>query len=127
MRQHPLDLREWATGPVSRQGAARYVHLIRAPWDPPELTRKERQNIDRDPTRWKKTFADVAVWRDKIFRLLCDGKARSFNAIVLELTDRYYTADAAFDKGPDFALWALVDEGEVEHTTYAPIMFRRRQ
>lgn len=64
------------------------------------------------------------VWREKLLEHLGDGEARTFNRIMVELAD--FTADTAFEKAPDHALWQLVDEELVEHTAVAPILFRMR-
>jgi hypothetical protein len=45
----------------------------------------------------------------------------------LEASDYHFTADVAFGKAPDAALWILVSEGEVEHTAWIPIQFRRKE
>lgn len=62
-------------------------------------------------------------WRERIQKHLADGEPRTFNRICVELGD--VTADVAFEKAPDHALWELVAQGAVEHTMTAPILFRR--
>ena len=48
----------------------------------------------------------------------------TFNAAVLTASGFEYSADAAFEKAPERALWWLVDGGLIEHTLESPIRFR---
>lgn len=122
------DSPEWVTGlAVDRSGVAAFVHLVRAPDDPPEAPRgsgSERRKL------WG-VAPHVAIekrsrddWRQEIVKLMVDGKARTFNAICVTLTG--LTADVCFGLPPDGALWMLVEEQLLEHTLTAPVLFRWR-
>jgi hypothetical protein len=110
---------------VDRSSTAIYLHLVRAPDDPP---RRQRfiDRAERDTGAWRELFRSgtQAHWTEAIRAHLADGTARTFNRIMVEIAD--VTSDVAFEKAPDLALWALVAAGEVEHTTATPILFRRR-
>jgi hypothetical protein len=54
---------------------------------------------------------------------LADGRARTFNAIGVELLD--HTADTLLGSPYDEALWQLVEAEQLEHTMEAPVLFRR--
>lgn len=110
---------DWHSGPLDRAGVCRYVHLIRSPDDPERSSRAARKGQE---TAWKKKVADVEGWKLQILELLSDGRPRTFNAITVEIAD--ITADVAFEKGPDTALWELVADHQIEHTDAAPILFR---
>lgn len=123
---------EWRTGkwwdvhPLESPG--RYTHLIRSPEDPERISRKERQKRlgkRKAATAWKSLGkGETKGWKKLILALLKKKrKGITFNAIVLELTDGGMTADVAFMKDPDHALWSLVEEGKVRHTVAAPILF----
>jgi hypothetical protein len=111
----------WTKGPVDREGAAVYVHLIRAPYDPQRRKRYGKQGILIRPD---KTVSKVPVdeWTRRLLALLADGEKRTFNRIAMDLISM--TADVAFNSTLDRALWGLVAEGKVEHTIEAPILFR---
>lgn len=121
---------EWVTGgAVDRSGPMeQFVHLVRAPEDPQRSSREHRRRLVEDVNEeWRRvtgrdTFDE---WRSRIVALLSDGRARTFNAIVVEIAD--ITADVAFTKAPEKALWSLVSESNVEHTIHAPIRFRARR
>jgi len=109
---------------VDRSGMHQYVHLIRAPHDPERRSREERRSLDPESsTSWRRMGTEEQ-WRDRIRAHLADGEPRTFNRIAVELADM--TADVATSGPADPALWSLVRDGEVEHTTEAPIYFRRR-
>ncbi len=119
---------EWRTGPIARPDAHRYVHLIRANDDPERSTREARKSRGVDSNkRWRELLRPNSVdeWRHAIVAHLQDGVPRTFNQLCVELGD--ITADIAFEKGPDRALWDLVEEGILEHTLRAPIRFRLAQ
>jgi hypothetical protein len=121
----PAGLRVFARGvPVDRTGPAQYVHLIRDLNDPERSERPIGGRVDRSPHL---TLADVAVTtcRDEILGLLADGRARTFNAIGVELLD--HTADTLLGSPYDEALWQLVEAEQLEHTMEAPVLFRRTQ
>jgi hypothetical protein len=108
--------------PVDRTGPAQYVHLIRDLNDPERTERPIGGRVDRSPHL---TLADVAVTTccDEILGLLADGRARTFNAIGVELLD--HTADTLLGSPYDEALWQLVEAEQLEHTMEAPVLFRR--
>jgi len=116
----------WTSGPVDRSGPAAYVHLVRSPDDPQRISRAARKDLGKGPVSWCGDMKASAKpeWLERIPELLGDGKPRTFNAIVLEVSGGVYTADAAFGKAPDNALWELVTAGRVEHTLVAPVLFR---
>jgi hypothetical protein len=113
----------WTCERMDRTGAARYVHLIRHPDDPERSPRPKGGVADKAPhvTLDKTTLRQ---WKPQLRRQLSDGIPRTFNRLCVELLG--FTADVAFNTPVDEALWWLVRFGEVEHTTKAPILFRRR-
>lgn len=108
---------------MDRAGAARYVHLIRAPSDPARSPRPGFASGRDQNDEWR-AIAKLPISRVKraILHLLKDAVPRTFNRICVELWDK--TADVLFETAPDAALWELVSEGELEHTLRAPILFR---
>jgi hypothetical protein len=106
---------------VARDGMAQYVHLIRAANDPERSPRPVGGREDRAPHL---TLAEVSVevCREQLLTLLGDGRARTFNAMGVELLD--HTADTLFGSPYDAALWQLVSDDLLEHTLEAPILFR---
>lgn len=122
----------WLTGkwwPKSKHPMDGFAHIIRSPFDPDRSSREQRRKIrGKDPVAWKKDLksGDVARWKREILRLLGDREPRTFNRIVLELTDGQHTADIARGNDPDAALWSLVEAKNVEHTDESPVLFRKR-
>lgn len=121
----------WVTGAaVSRQGMDSFLHVIRAPGDPERGKRArslggEGNNLEHLPRHWSQVRKiPVASAREHILGLLADGKARTFNAIGVELYDK--TADVLFGFSVDDALWSLVADELLEHTLDVPIRFRLR-
>lgn len=124
----------WFTGPFEREGAEVFVHLIRSPDDPERMSREARKKLhgpdsprNEVSTAWKK-MDDISIdgWKEKILAGLKDGKGRTWNRLILEISDFHYTADVAFKKNPDKALWELVDDKKIELTGEAPILFRKK-
>jgi hypothetical protein len=118
----------WITNFKRPEGLGAWTHIIRCPNDPERLSRKERQDKFPDSaTRWKKdlktTPENIAAWREKICEVLSDGRRRTFNHICLEASGYEYTADVAFRKAPDRALWELIGESKIQCTSVAPIRF----
>ncbi len=121
----------WVWGETSasldRTGVARYTHIVRAADDPERTDIRALPEHLRDrEAKWRKGIKETppAVYKPLILALLADGLPRTFNRIGVELLDK--TADNLLDLPPDKALWELVHEGRVEHTTKSPILFRRR-
>jgi len=115
----------WVTGQyVDRSGLSRYTHLIRSADDPGGTPREMRKGHQ---LTWLKDMhpGTTDKWAKSIYKLLSDRVPRTFNRIVLELSHNLHTADVAFDKAPDHALWDLVVSRKISHTTAAPILFRR--
>jgi len=114
----------WHTGPLERQGLHEYVHLVRHPDDPRRTPRGARK---KSATAWRKDMArhSVEAWRCFLLDHLAQHGPCTFNAAMVQLMD--YTADVAFRKPPDRALWQLVAEGLVEHTNHTPVLFRLAQ
>jgi hypothetical protein len=109
---------------ADRRKQARYTHLIRSADDGEQETRSKRTC---GALAWKLDFHPGThdKWKALILELLADRTPRTFNRIVLELTGYVHTADTAFEKSPDHALWELVEERKISHTLQAPILFRR--
>jgi hypothetical protein len=97
------------------------VHVIRAPCDP------ERGGADKGEGRnwgsdWKKVAKrSVDDCYEDINALMSDGRARTFNAICVELYDK--TSNILWKKNPDHALWLLVEDEVLKWTCTAPILF----
>jgi PAS domain-containing protein len=106
---------------VDRTGAARYVHLIRAPDDPERSPRPVGGRQDRAP-HLTLAKASPASCVELLLCLLADGIPRTFNRMAVELFD--HTADIVFGSPLDEALWHLVDDERLEHTLTAPVLFR---
>lgn len=120
----PRDLAAltWVTGlAAERGGMAVFTHLIRAPGDP-ERQPREATRDGRALWRRKLTKMPSAAFRRPLLSLLASGPPRTFNALGVELLDK--TSDVLFQLPPDVALWWLVEQGFVEHTMEAPILFR---
>lgn len=114
----------WHNEPVDRSGTMAFVHLIRSPDDAERTPRPKGGRKDRAPHLMmrRKSPAAIDEWTEAIRAKLSDGKPRTFNSLCVEIGD--LTADVAFQEAPDIALWALVCDGELEHTVEAPILFR---
>lgn len=100
-------------GMPDRSGLAAYTHLIRSAHDGARETREVRHariGVAAGVIEWRKLEqGNVDEWASAIEALMRDGQPRTFNGIVLELTDAKCTADTAFGKDPDDALWKLVE------------------
>ena len=91
------------------------------------MSRKKRQKLlghQAAAVAWKSLEGHADEWAATILEYMADGKPRTFNRLVLELTDYHHTADNAFKRGPDQAIWLLVQASQIEHTLEAPIQFR---
>jgi hypothetical protein len=120
---------EWLTGVVpDRSGLAAFTVMIRAEEDEAfEPARKDRklkgmarikaakELLAAEPKDWAQRFADLAT----------DGVPRTFNRMMLELTDGLITADNATNTNAEEGLWLAVQEQQLEFRNEAPIMFRR--
>lgn len=109
---------QYHCGLPDRSGIAAFTHLIRHPSDAQRESREARHerhdDVSEAAAEWKVTVGGkVEEWSSRIEKLLRDGEPRTFNAIVLTLTDGRLTADLAGDKPPDKALWKLVEAGTV--------------
>lgn len=108
---------DYHTGLPDRSGMAKYTHLIMWEGDPEETLgrgKHGREDADerglsggRDSTHWRKTHS-VDVYKQKITELMSDGEPRTFNRICVEITGT--NGNVWFEKEPDLALWALVEE-----------------
>lgn len=130
MTQPTLPIHEARPEPIvwwqhlpNRNGLASYVHLIRSPLDPKRSPRRARRGQE---TRWR-DLGRIAPeeWADRICALLADGRLRTFNAIAVELAD--VTANVVAGKSMDRGLWMAVEDGRLEYTEYAPVLWRLRE
>ncbi len=125
------DKTTWLTGMVlhtdPRVDARAFTTIIRWHGDPERRSRKERQELlggEEAATDWlslKKGAPEV--WRDSIAELLGDGKPRTFNGIMLALSDYMHTADTALDMPPHHGLALAVRSRAVMMTNDAPVFF----
>ena len=118
---------EWTCGSVNRKGVAKYIHLIRGPYDPEKSPRVKVGEPGSDPTaEWRRKLKTSSAkdWEPIVLELLADGCPRTLNEIGITLLDR--TADNLRALPPDEALWNLVERCELEHTMEAPIYFRTK-
>ncbi len=110
---------------------SRYQVVIRGPDDPVCASERKRQkNLPnasggdtRPHLRMRKWSLDDC--RASITTLLTDGTPRTFNAICVELFDK--TSSVAFGETPEDALWSLIVDGIIEHSTVTPFLFRMKQ
>ena len=115
---------EWLTRVLpDRSGMSAYVIMIRGKADP-ERPPQPRQHSQRDKTPHLTLRKQTRhAWRDSFVMLLGDGEPRTFNALCVLLSG--LTADICAGLVPEDALWSLVEEGAVEFTMEAPVLFRR--
>jgi hypothetical protein len=121
---------EWFTGQsFYGEGLESLVHVIRAPGDPER--RDKAASLGGSTDGLTKTVQGNAVKRlpadvcaEAIVEHLSDGQPRTFNRLGVEIWDK--TADILWQEGPDKGLWLAVEQGRIEHTSHAPILFRRR-
>lgn len=99
-----------------RAGLSAFTHIIRHPGDEDGIeVLGHHAGSGRDPTAWKQDLKGTPdEWAGRIARLLADGRPRSFNRIVLELTGGKHHADAAYTAAPDKGLWLAVEQGRVQ-------------
>jgi hypothetical protein len=114
-------IEEWSTGHFDREGADRYVHLIRSPSDPRDVSARGGK-VGRTTANAQLGQQTKESWRAAIEQLLETSAPVTFNALCLLLCAR--TADIMFETPLDDALWSLVDDARIEHTWDAPILFR---
>lgn len=97
--------------------ASPYLHLIRAKGDP--------ERSPRGPGRallWRNLDTRTPeAWAERIAAHLNDGVPRTFNRIMVELSD--FTADVAFGTTADEGLWLAVERGHLALTHEAPVLF----
>ena len=125
----------WLTGPYWEaagepspfEQTSAFFYIARGDDDPKRLSRKERQELLADhATAWRKAAKKdpVESWAQRIVELFeADPTPRTFNHIVLDLTDRQYTADIMFKENADEALWQLVSAETLAHTRQVPCHF----
>ncbi len=115
------------SGVPDRSGIAAFTHIIRSAVDGERESREARQRrlgnaaAAVEWTTLKR--GKVPEWEAATEALMLDGTPRTFNGIVLALTDGSMTADTAMDKDPDVALWRLVERGVLRWTERAPVFF----
>ncbi len=118
-------MREWVTRALpDRSGAFAFTALIRAP-DDPERSPRGAHGRDR-MALWRRHLKKDSseTWFFRIGDLLLDGVPRTMNRIGVELLDK--TADILLQTPFEDGLWQLVEEGHVEFTMDAPVLFRMR-
>lgn len=124
----------WHTGPypsprVRREVRDGYTHLIMAAQDPERSSRKDRQRrlgrveASEVVVRMSKSITAQAAL-SAVRRLLSDGKPRTLNAIAVELWD--CNACDVHATTITEAMFDAVEQGELEHTLQAPILWRTR-
>lgn len=106
----------------------RFTTMIRGPKDP--ICTAERKRNNNEPLAalgalsWKEiSKVSVVDWKKAIWRVIGDGEPRTFNQICIEVCDR--TADICSGHTIEWALWDFVLAKVVEHTSWAPILFRK--
>ncbi len=89
------------------------LSFIRSAHDGARETREARHariGVAAGVVEWRKLEqGKVDEWASAIVALMSDGQPRTFNGIIIDLTDARCTADTAFGKDPDLALWKLVE------------------
>lgn len=111
----------WRTGPLDRTTTP-CAHLRRAKGDPRARARDDRAAL----VAWRRAVNDAGPG-PMIVRVgehMADGAPRSFQRLAVELLGR--DGVDAFGTAFDEAVWLLVEEGLLEHTTTLPMVFRRR-
>jgi len=109
----------WYEGLPDLSGLAQFVVLIRSPFDPERRTRSQLQARHRETgtepaLAWIRDLKGTPEeWAESICALLEDGQSRTFNRIMLDLTERLYTADVAAGKAPEKGLWLAVERRRV--------------
>ena len=105
----PLSDERWTYyfGLPDRSGAAQYTHLIRWHGDPPETVARGGASRADPRGEWVERMGDAEWWAARIETLMRDGRARTYNAICVDLEG--VTADAMFDCPADAGLWMLVE------------------
>lgn len=137
----------WSSRKLPRYVHQRFANGIYSPKTPQEaiepLIIMTRDAGDPTSTAEKKTSAEekracgdytqqhlwvgkkpVEEWRASIVEKLSDGEPRTFNRLMVELIDK--TADICSGSTPEWAIWELVRDGVIEHTTSEPIFFKIR-
>jgi len=108
--------RTFYLGPAARASSP-YLHLVRASDDP--------ERSPRGPGRallWRSLDKHTAeAWAARIVEHLSDGTPRTFNRIMVELSD--FTADVAFESTADDGLWLAVTRHQLALTHDAPVLF----
>lgn len=115
----------WVTGQLpDRSGIYVYTALIRAPDDPERKPRPLGGQLDRTPhhTFARRLIPDI---KEEILAHMQDGCARTMNCIGVELWDK--TADIMSQTNAERAIWQAVEEGTLEFTMEAPVLFRIRK
>lgn len=120
----PTTAREWLTGvrPSYEEPLAQFTIMIRGD-DDPARRQRGREAGDVAPHR-AIAKASTESFERMIAALMADGRERTFNAISIELLDK--PADVTAGTRVEEALWNCVLRGEIEFTSVAPILFRRR-
>lgn len=127
-RPQARETREWWQRLPDRSGAYDYVVLIRAPDDPERAPRpKGRGRVATQDVAPHLTIrrTPASTWASKIAAHMNDGTPRTFNRIAMELTGK--TADVVATTTFHDAIWLLVEQGVLEYTPDAPVLFRKRK
>jgi hypothetical protein len=104
-----------------RSGIQAYLVVEMAEDDPERKPRPVGGQKDKTPHR---TIAKMDAGQVRIVLLqhMADGVARTMNRIGIELWDK--PSSVLFQSKVETELWQLVEEGELEFTMEAPVLFR---
>jgi len=121
--EHLRDVERWVTHRRPRYDLdpmQQFTIMIRGANDPERRQRGREAGDVRPHTTIAK--GSVADFERAIAVLLSDGRERTFNAISIEVLDK--PADVTGGTKFEDAIWSLALRGDVEFTTFAPILFR---
>ncbi len=113
----------WYEGVPNREGLRQYTVAIRSPFDPKEMTRKQRHARGSGFESWRTDMKKdpPEVWAARFVKLLRrHPHALTFNAMLLHLTGNEYTGDVGMGKPPEAGLWLAVERGLIWWRTEEP-------
>lgn len=118
------DAWSYRRGMPAREGAAIYVHLIRAPksYEPEEtMSRGKSERTPGGENDRVKKGGTPEEWAARIVTLLEDGRPRTFNTMCVQLVGT--TADVLFSAPIDAGLWLACERSDIVWTVRAPIFW----